>query len=318
MYNEEIKKEFINYYLSKSLSGNQESTNRKINGILERLGRVESEFGIDISHADYETAMSMVGMFLKGGAAYQNSQLSEVRQYLEWCIVNGKTPILENPLAGVTVKDIDLRFFYKISMVKEERELLEYLDISLKPIQADTIDNLYRVYCLLLFSGLTPDEALHIKEVDVKLPHRRIMANGNTINLSDKTTYFVKTLMDMDGYAKQTKSGMSIRKKANDEYLLTFSTENRKYVSLYCKQAISKSNALYRTSTGKKTFLNSTNIFNSGIFNRMYEKERQIGTVDLQEYLRHYTKESMSTSAFGFKKTTGFLEYDTWKRAFAL
>lgn len=315
MYNEIVKNEFLDYILNTTLKNDLKKDQENWIVFLKAVSVAEEMYDVDIYNADYEITKAMLAMILTNSFAYKTKLFSNLHIYIGWCIVKQKSISQRNLLDTITLDDIDFSRSTVNTMIKNEAELLNFLNISFNKESDDTIDNLYRIYSLLLFSGFKLKETLLIEKCEVDFENANIRSGNKEINISQTTLKYIKNFMELEGY----KNGKNYRNKADTKYLLDFSVSNRRNVASYCQAALSKANAEYKKITGEEIQLNATNILKSGIFSRIYENEKKLNSIDYSEFIVNFTSsKKVSDKQKDFISKGAKFEYKIWKKAFLL
>ncbi|WP_206459372.1 phage lytic cycle repressor MrpR family protein [Anaerovorax sp. IOR16] len=318
MYNKEQKMQFINYSLKKS-DGDIENLKKSWENFFNRIGKIEKDFDDDISNFSYETIMLALHLFLKGSVIYQETELSKLKLYIDWCIINGKTPNTENKIEYISLNDIDVSVAYKLSMVKDEEHLNNYLDEALREVELDTIDNLYRTYFLLLFNGIKSNDIFELKESDVNYENKMITFNDKSIQLYPEAFKNVSKLSSMDYYVGKIRGNKTCEtERYRMGYLIENTTENRDLLKIYTRIKMSRMNVVLRKKLGKTISLNSNNIYISGIFYRIHQNELLTKTVDITEYVENYINPKASEASKNRYINAFKTQYEIWKKAFNL
>jgi len=315
MYNPAIKEQYIEDHLLHCASKNPEAIRKGDIIFFNKIGKAEEEFDIDIARADYEVLIIMLGLLCSGSAAYQRVFLSNLKKYIDWCIINGKTQNTENSLFNTTIENIDFSQSYSQSMVKDENHLIDYLDVVLKGVNEGNVDIFNRTCFLLMWNGFTMKEIVDLKTTQFDAINHYITTNGQKILISDACFESLNILLKTKGwYFTGGFSKVRYVSKIESDFLVNNTSEKRKNINVYLMQNISKINKYYKQQMKQQIFLNCSNIIKSGIFYRMYQNELNNIPIDLSEYVKRFN----SKGSIGSYESNIKIEYENWKKAFSL
>lgn len=161
MYNEELKMKFIRQY-TKSVK-----YSRICMYTFDTTAPFEVEWGADICTRSVEEITPVIQLMtgLRKHSKYQ--KVSILRAYANWCIANEVDGATD---AALHVK-IDGTEKFREQMSANPMQFSMTLDKIFYPESFDTVDNMLRVYCWLIYGGLSEEEARLVKASDVDLVH---------------------------------------------------------------------------------------------------------------------------------------------------
>lgn len=318
MFNVSQKEDFINHLLEKTKISNKEKYQNQLINFFNRLAPIEQELGKDLSMCNYEETKIVLSILCRRSVKYQKSILSQLRQYLDWCIDTGKSLDSENRLVGITPSDIDYSISYKMSMVKDEEQLSEYLDIVLQSIHEDTIHNMYRGLFHLVFNGITLKEAIDLKKSDVDPKNKKAYVNGRCIELSDVCCDVIEYLSSMNGYVVNNKFKGNFIEIFNSGHVLERTSDNRDVMEEALRPKVSEIMSELKQSLRSSITITLNTLFLSGVFYRMYKKECNKGEIDFSEYMMQCENQSVTINNPEGVVDDGLQEYASWKKAFNL
>lgn len=311
VYNSTQKLRYIDYLISKGTKSEERTRQRMVN-LFEKMSDVEERLGKDFSQFDLSEIKSALPEICIRSVGYQRVVIGYLRSYLEWCIEEGLSLDQENRLVGIDIRGLNIGSSYNETMIKDNLQLDEYLNIVMRPLQEDSVDNMYRVYYHLLFDGLTLDEALNLKQEQVDLDHKLIHLNHKDIFLSDLTCKYIRYLSKMRVYCSATKAGgIKSYKIIENGYVLKRTTPDRSRFKIVAINFSSKYFSNLKEALQSDLTLNITSIMLSGIFYRMYQEELKGNQVLYDEYLSRYNREDMTTAL-----NEGKMGYKAWKETF--
>ena len=167
MYNEEVKNAFILDY-----AGGILSTEKMANTLFNATEDFEKEWGADLATVDEETIKPMMdevlGLRLRSHWGYRTI----LREYAKWCLLHKDVV----PGATKSVLNVECDGVSKIrrQMVSGPVHLQNVLDMMFEPEDDKKIDNLYRCYFWMAFSGLNEEEALNLDKSCINLNEMQI------------------------------------------------------------------------------------------------------------------------------------------------
>ncbi|MEG1869698.1 MAG: hypothetical protein RR205_02490 [Oscillospiraceae bacterium] len=314
MYNQSVKEEYINYYMGTSQTRNADFQRKQLENFFKRLGSAEKSFDVDIADADYETMIFILSQVGKGGARSDANAITTCKNYINWAIENNHTSNFENRIEGITVANIDKSAVYRTTMIKDEAELIEYLNICFNDVSNESLDIIFRIYAILVFSGVEATLIKHLPANCVDLSSKTICADGVTISLSDNACEYIRILNNIDSYVVSRGENLSPRMipKANTGHLLETSSSNRDNMNPYFRSALSKAANRYYKAKHIKKSLSAGSIYRSGIFYRAWLNESIGGTVSIDEYFQ------FKSTVKNITRSKLLTEYKHWKKAFDL
>lgn len=316
MYNSAQKQQYIDFCLTGSKVVNSDKYKDDLENFFERLqNEVEGEFEKDFSMLTYDEMKIALSIFCRRTVNYQSSILSRLRGYLSWSIENGKSLDSENRLDGVSVKDIDTTMSVRMCMISSEEQLKEYLDIVLRPVEGDTIDDMYRVcYSLIYFTGLNLKEVIELKIGDVNFQAMSLTYNGKVFKLPVSLCKLIDKLSEAEQYITVGREEMERKFDINKDGYILERTKPRTLMYTSMVSQISVHFKKLKENLNYSVSITLSDIRMSGIFARAYEIEKGTGTIDLGEYCISEEEDRYSNST----KNDILLAYKTWKRAFEL
>lgn len=319
MYNIDQKSQFIEYVLV-SCKGKDIKTKRSsLINFFNRLEEIENELEKDFAEFNYEEIKIALSVLCKRSVNYQRSILSQLRQYIEWAIDLNISKDSENRLIGITTDDIDFSISYKFSMVKDEDQLVENLDLVLNPMKNDTIHNMYRGIFHLLFNGVNLKEALELKNADVDLINKKAYINERCIDLSNTCCSILGYLSKMSGFAiKENRLKGDFLEITDTGHVLERTVDNRDSMEQSLRPKISGFMGELKELLKSPISITPNTLLISGIFSRMYKKEIETKEIDFSEYM---SKNEYKVSTIDNPEAIleeGMIGYHAWKKAFGL
>lgn len=172
MYNEDIKKSFIDdYYKNCSLS-RREACVYAFNAVEP----VEEGCGADLctlSGGDLEEAIKLV-VGLR--ASSSSLGVSICRSYVRWCIEHDVDGACDD-LLKMKLKNIKLNSM-RTRMVFSPADLQEYLDALFEKESEYTVDTIFRCYYWLAYAGMDEEDVFRIERGNVDIENMAVVYNG--------------------------------------------------------------------------------------------------------------------------------------------
>lgn len=157
MYNEELKREFINNY------SNSINTRNVCESIFNAIEDYETEWGADFCTKGLSEIQPVVDSIVGFRSQSKVMRITVLRDYCRWCIVQGV------PGACDAIENINFVGLEKMKThtVASPAHLEQYLNGLCEPVTEKTSDNIYRCYYWMAFAGLSEDELLNVRSCDL-------------------------------------------------------------------------------------------------------------------------------------------------------
>lgn len=313
------KTRFLEYKMSVANSKDIDNTRKTYLKSLNDMSKVEADYQVDFCDADYNTLTMMIPDLIMGKHSYRDNTFSIVKSYIEWCVLNGKSRNSENLLDLISLDEIDLSFSYKKIYVKDFDALCDYCDIVFNSVSSGTVDIMYRLMVYLLYYGVKKEDLTNIKISDFDKENDCLLYNNKSISLDDRVVNLINICINTDFFVVGNLNTDTDRKyiKTESGYLISLISKTRipKNIIQSLNVRITKANNDYKSATKKIIKYTSSNIFYSGMMERVYEKEIQNGKVDTSEFEQIFIKSNFNNSVKNYR-IKGFLtDYNEWKKA---
>lgn len=316
-FNSEQKAKFIENQILLSDAENVEKIERGWNNLFERMSNLEKNKDKDFALMNNNEIDEFLSKFLRGGKKYKETILSNLTTYFAWCLDNHLTTLSQNVLIVKKVKNIDSSSNCSDKMIKDEDDLKKCLDNQnlFRDESLKTIDNLYRCYLYLLFSGLSINEAFNLLEKDIDLNNGCILLNDKKIALSKNIKKIVEETLAIDCLVVRRKETEIVKTGYLFENTIS---EGERPTNYREKMKMVWDVAISNKFSDSDRELTQSSILKSGIFYRMYQNEIANGLIDCQEYLEmcKYNVTTIDNPDMVIANCKN--EYEEWKKAFAL
>ena len=310
MYNEALKEKFI------------QQRNKSINDqmqcrcIFERIERFEEAWGADICTRSSKELKPVLELVCNAQSEW--SRLYILKAYCKWCLND-----IDYPDACDGIFHVKLSGFEetKRKMVANPLDLQRCLNAIFKPESDHTIDNIYRCFFWLAFSGIPEEEALDITVDEVNLIDMTIIHNGVEYELYRESFKSIRICTTSDWFSRQHPLYHAIIKKprGDSNQLL------RGFGDRISTQAIRTAVSLALRNTESKRAISYNRVWLSGVFYRIHEDEVITGVPRFDGFLddfmrgKEYKLGPGRSSAKTVRKEKLNLitkRYERWKVAF--
>ena len=310
MFNKDLKDKFI-----EEQSGSKKTFDR-VKSLMHAVGKFEDEWNADICTRSVEELTPVIGKIIGVRNYTHMTDLSTLRRYARWC--------LKNEVPGATdsllqIKDVG---YDKLvgCMVSGPKQLQERLNLVFPPESDCMMENVYRCFFWMAFSGLEEQETIMVTAKDVDLKNLIIRVNGNKYPIYKEAVPVFRHLITANCFMhlrgsqeiviKRT-SGSSILRGIRDIGDMSYE-KVRQAASRKVKTALGQSEDNL-TITYTKTKL-------SGLFYRTYRTELSLGKYDFDDAVDVYLKDKPRVTRFKREAVAAEYEvdYSRWKAAFEL
>lgn len=246
-----------------------------------------------------------------------------LRDYSNWCIANGKTNS-ENSLLKIQSSDFDLSFSIQSKLLKSPEQLNNILTVAFGN-EETAYQKQSKLIAWLLYYGFSVEDIKHLTNSDV-LNFEKIIYNYPTdseyfkliLNLMKECEklYEIKTFNGRGGSEK-------IEYLSDSKFIIRSKTNSRSDPSGVVSDTIILNrirdiNSEYSNNTGVLVELTVDRIVKSGIFHRLYQYEKDNGSINKETFQKFFNigYESKFTVANEVSKKKK--DYENWKKAFEL
>lgn len=274
MYNEELKEKFIADF--NTTTGRRTAARTLFKG----LEKYEEEWGADFCTRSREEITPVVGQLVGFREGSQKTRLSILKAYVKWCIQNNVEGA-HDELSGIEDFGLDK---LKHQMVSSPQHLQRFLNSILEPEVEDTIDNVFRCYYWLAFSGVKEEDALKITSDNVDLTSMVVEYEGQLFPIYREAVPALKRCVEQESFRfKHPNYEMQKPRLAGNQLLRGLynkKTDGKTSdtiglrVEMSKKQRKRKFRDKYDEDTSLDLNLSYYRVGLSGLFYRTYEAER--------------------------------------------
>ena len=313
MYNEELKTRFIRSY-TQSIK-----TARYATVVFNASEPYELEWGADLCTRTAEELQPVVDNIVGIRYKSQWAAISILKEYVKWCIMSS-VPGARNGLDGIKIAGLDK---VRKRMVSNPLHLQSYLDAVFDKESENTIDNIYRCFFWMAYSGIDEESALCIKKDDIDFSSMSIRYCGGMVPIYRDAIPAFKNAANLTSFAYKHPSYSKItqRDRVQGDSIMrgVKASVNRATLRRVISDHTEK--AIKRGSTDLQ--LSFYRVWLSGLFYRMYEHERIGVPVDFSEAAIRYMDGRTYQSKTPFSRQNIIAkdymdDYQRWKLAFSV
>lgn len=342
MYNEDQKSRFINEYSQKS------STRTFVTQIFNWFEQYEEEWQCDLSLQTTEILQPVVNELTGVRNKSTEVVLGVLREYVKWCARNNIET--SKGIFDVTIDSIDK---IRNQMVASPLHLKKILDEYFDQPEQETIDITYRVFVWMAFAGLQDKDAVKVTSADVDFKKFQINYGGESYEIYKEGYVDFEKACKLDeflfihenphyevprkrvagdtimrGYRSAEINFTSIRPIINKKFS-NFEEKQKERQKQQSENEIEVSEEKQRKKgRSQVSGLSYNRIYTSGVFYRMYERERMGEPVNFAAMIQ---RDVEAKQAEGHYRTTKnktlrtivrdierqyLSDYERWKLAF--
>lgn len=264
--------------------------------------RSESELG--------EAVEEMIGV--RSGA--QLTHLSMLRKYAKWCLNNDVPDACDGLLK---IHEVGLKKI-RTRMVSGPKHLQEYFDLAFPPEFDCRIDNIYRCFFWMAFAGISEEDTSKVLTSDVDLKNMVIRIGERRYPIYKESIPAFRHLCTADSFLCDfVRYEKVVRRIPGDQLLRGTRGDDGIKTDSIRRSALRKFSAAFETSF-EDVKISYKNIMFSGIYHRIYEKEKLTGECSFSEYFEEMfkDKEGLTDRRKLQAKEEFRNDYTRWKAAF--
>lgn len=317
MYNEDLKKKFVRQYTE---SINTAEVCRTVFNAFEPY---ENEWGADLCTRSTEELQPVVEGILGFRACSKWLRLNILRDYVRWCVTTKVPKACDGML---NVEPIGLEKL-KHQTVANPLHLQNYLNNICEPESEETVDNIYRCYYWLAYGGIDEEDILKIRCGDVDLENMMVLYNGTEVPIYREALPAFKNCVNLKQFIyKHPNYSNPISRDRVDGDILIRGIRNEPSV-IKMRVTLSKISKKKIDEGVTDLKLSHYRVWISGLFYRMYERERAGIPVDFSDAAERFVEgktyqlDSNHKTLKSKKRQIAkdYLEdYERWKLAFKI
>lgn len=313
MYNEELKTKFIRNYTQSP------ATAKHAGVIFNAVEPYEQIWGADLCTKSTEELQPIVDSMV--GLRYNSRwmTISILKEYTRWCCAH-KVPGAQDGMAGVEVVGIDA---VRKRMVASPLHLQKFLDEVFDPESDETIDIIYRCFYWMAYAGIDEEDTFLITVDDVDFTSMSIRYKGMNVPIYREALPAFRNAVGLTSFAykhpnyskvirRDRVSGVTIMRGIKTTALLS---TIRSTLSTRVSKAIADGKTEQQLSFYR--------VWISGLFYRMYERERAGFPVNFSEAATRYMvgktyKNRTEQAQRNLLARDYLIDYQRWKLAFSI
>lgn len=273
MFNEEQKIRFIRSYTS-SINTANVATN-----VFNGFESYESAWSADLCTRTADELQPIIDEILGLRSKSRWMTLSILKEYAKWCMMM-KVPGACDGMLHIEVSGLDK---IRKQMVSSPLHLQMYLDKVFVDESEETIDNIYRCYFWMAFGGISEEDTLFIKNSDVDLEQMLIRYNNTSAPIYREALPAFKNAMQLQSFVYlHPNYSESIRRDrvAGEELMRGIKAVTK---TMTIRSSLSRRSAEAIKAGRTEQQLSFYRVWLSGLFYRIYERERAGVPVDFSE-----------------------------------
>lgn len=273
MYQEEQKIRFIRSY-TKSISTANVAT-----GIFNRLEPYEQMWQADLCTKQAEDLQPVIDEIIGVRQKSRWHILTILKEYTRWCIAM-KIPGACDGMLHIEVSGLDK---VRRQMVSSPLHLQMYLDQVFDAEDQETIDNIYRCYYWMAYGGIQEEDTILIRQEDVDLSHLMIRYQNTSAPIYREAIPAFQNAMSLNSFLyKHPNYSHTIRRdRVPGTTLMRGVKSTTKIMTI--RSSLSHRSAEATKKQRTELQLSFHRVWMSGLFYRMYERERAGVPVDFSE-----------------------------------
>lgn len=317
MYNEELKTKFVRGYT------NSISTAEVCQTIFNAFEQYEVEWDADLCTRSAEELQPVVDNLVGFRARSKWMRLIILKDYVKWCI-GMKVPGACDGMLKIETVGLEK---VKHQTVASPLHLQRYLDSICEPESEETTDNIYRCFYWLAYGGVAEEDILSIKCSDVDLNNMVVRYNDTEVPIYREALPAFKNCVKLTQFVyKHPNYDKLVYKDRADGDTLVRGIRSAPSIKAMRVELSRRSKA--KMDEGKTDLkLSYFRVWISGLFYRMYERERAGMPVDFSAAAAQFMEGKTykldrgrnTPEAKKRQLTRDYLEdYERWKLAFAI
>lgn len=317
MYNEDIKKRFVEDYSSAKSS--QAACVRLFNA----TEPFEREWNADICTRPTEDIQTMLDSVAGLTVDSRYAQVAILKKYGKWCLTC-RIPKASDGILGIShfIGGLDA---IRLEMVANPVQLQEFLDCVFSPEEMENYDNIYRVYCWLHFMGIPKDMVMSVDSDLLDFEELTLSVNGQKYEIYSESIPAFRKAAELTYFTYNRNGRLLPNRRIPGSNIMRGIRSIPSEKTIWNR--ISFKNQLASERNSKVKNLSCSRIRQSGIFFRMLQRETRGFSVDFTEVAIDGMREKECTDEAHrstYEKTLYKYiwryktEYERWKLAFSL
>ena len=317
MYNEERKLAFIRGY-TKSVNTSDSAV-----AVFNTIQPYEEALQKDMASFTTEELRPVTDTVLGVKSAGKRTRITLLREYVRWCQTNHLPDVLDS-ITHVDISGLDKM---REQTVSGPLQLQNYFNQVFTPENEETVDNIYRCWLWMAFSGVREEDTVEILDTDVDFSEMLIRLREEEYPLYREALPAFKNAVGLTSFRyihpNYSDSRTVLRDRVPGHLLLRGIKSTTKISTLRSSLSrhLSECQKNGRTDKG----LSFSRLEMSGAFYRAYEQERAGIPPDFSDYIvrlmerQEYTRESQYIRWARNQREKDCLDdYQRWKLAYSI
>lgn len=168
MYNAELKTRFIRDYTENIFTANA------VQDMFNLIEPFEHKYGVDFSCMTVDQATEAVSSIQSLRASSMEYRIAAIKSYIKWCRNSGIEGV-NSDIEFIKPKGLE---HIKHVMIKDPNHLASVLNKIFVPIKENSIENIYRFYLWMYYSGMNEDQIFACTRDDIDYKRMEIVVGG--------------------------------------------------------------------------------------------------------------------------------------------
>ena len=315
MYNEEQKIKFIKD-TAKSIKSAE-----SMEYMFNRCERFETLWGKDVCNASDEEIQQLINNISGFRTSSTSLYLKYLRRYISWCNHRDIYGVRKQ----ISKVDVDDMSRFRSAYVANPIHLQYYLDIVFDSEDDMTVDNVYRSYFWIAFSGIMETDITIIKRSDVDFYSMSIIHDEHSFPIYREGIKALRNASTLDSFLyKHPNYSNEVNRKRLDEYTLLSGIRGISSVETFRSQVRAKTIKAIKDKD-INIAISYDRVRLSGIFYRAYQEEQAFMQTNLSDEVNRRVEDNISSGSNMKERVYRYQvnarlnsDYDKWKRAFVI
>ena len=270
MYNEELKRRFMNEHTDK------ESTRKSYEYIFKTTEPYEIKWGADVCTRTAVELQEVIDDLAGTRLDLKSSKIISLKNYIKWCVRNGVEGARDE---WSQIQNTGLNKI-KTSMVSFPGHLQKCLNELYDEESMQTLDNVYRCFYWLAYSGMKEEDIFNVKNEDIDLVNLVVKYKNDVYPIYKEALPCIRNCMTLKSFYfnhplySSDKNVWKDRAPGNTLVrVLSGTCTIKSFRSLLSTKVIHESKGVISGVPRKVQKLGYNRVWRSGMFYRIYEQD---------------------------------------------
>ena len=317
MYNQELKTQFIKQYTTSI------NLRKACVTVFNALEPYEVKWGADLCTQPPEVLTPIINEALGIRSTSAHMRLDALTEYVRWCIKNGVPGAIDG-MSGVVISAVEKM---KRQTVTSPLHLQKYLNQICEPESEKTTDNIYRCFYWLAYGGVPETDILKIKKSDVDFQSMTVRFNDTEYPIYREAIPAFRNCVNLEMFVYKHPNYSADKTVYKARAIGDTLVRGIRSLPTLHSMRVELARRSTKFINAGKTEMNLSyyRVWISGMFYRMYERERAGFPVDFSKASEKFTfgktykfdKARYSLTAYQHKIAKTYLQdYENWKQTF--